>query len=112
MITIDPRLNRIVAAQLYPLLFATIRGAHLYGFPSPDSDFDLRGAHVLPLDAVLDLQIQDETVENARFIRGLEMDIASHDVKKVFNLLLKKKAMSWSRSSPRRLSRPLQSMPN
>src|SRR5262245_23674516 len=41
--TIDLRLHRIVAAQPYPLLFATISGAHLYGFPSPDSDFDLRG---------------------------------------------------------------------
>jgi len=58
--TIDPRLHRIGAAQPYPLLFATISGAHLYGFgfpspppvscplrdvrfanrgPSPDSDF-------------------------------------------------------------------------
>ncbi len=36
---IDPRLHRITAAQPYPLLFATISGAHLYGFPSPDSDF-------------------------------------------------------------------------
>lgn len=35
--TIDPRLHRITAAQPYPLLFATISGAHLYGFPSPDS---------------------------------------------------------------------------
>ncbi len=34
--------TRIVAAQPYPLLFATIGGAHLYGFPSPDSDYDLR----------------------------------------------------------------------
>jgi len=39
-----------VAAQPQPLLFATISGAHLYGFPPPDSDFDLRGAHVLPLE--------------------------------------------------------------
>src|SRR6058998_2246420 len=88
--TIDPRLHRIVAAQPYPLLFATISGAHLYGFPSPDSDFDLRGAHVLPLDAVLGLQIQGETVEDSRVIEGLEMDIVSHDVKKFFGLLLKK----------------------
>jgi predicted nucleotidyltransferase len=51
--TIDPRLHRIVAAQPYPLLFATISGAHLYGFPSPDSDFDLRGAHVLPLEHIV-----------------------------------------------------------
>ncbi len=51
--TIDPRLHRIVAAQPHPLLFATISGAHLYGFPSPDSDFDLRGADVLPLEKVV-----------------------------------------------------------
>ncbi len=43
--TIDPRLLRRVDEHPYPLLFATISGAHLYGFPSPDSDFDLRGAH-------------------------------------------------------------------
>ena len=32
----------------YPLLFATISGAHLYGFPSADSDYDLRGVPLLP----------------------------------------------------------------
>src|SRR5213080_941355 len=88
--TIDPRLNRIIAAQPYPLLFATISGAHLYGFPSPDSDFDLRGAHVLPLEKVIGLEIHDETVEDSRVIERLEMDIVSHDVKKFFGLLLKK----------------------
>src|SRR3982751_5097569 len=88
--TIDPSLHRIVAAQPYPLLFATISGAHLYGFPSPDSDFDLRGAHVLPLEMVVGLDVCDETVEASRVIEGLEMDIVSHDVRKFFGLLLKK----------------------
>jgi predicted nucleotidyltransferase len=88
--TIDPRLHRIVAVQPYPLLFATISGAHLYGFPSPDSDFDLRGAHVLPLEKVAGLEVQDETVQDSRIIEGLEMDIVSHDVWKFFGLLLKK----------------------
>lgn len=88
--TIDPRLHRIVAAQPYPLLFATISGAHLYGFPSPDSDYDLRGAHVLPVEAVVGLKVRDETIENSRIIEELEMDIVSHDVKKFFRLLLKK----------------------
>ena len=88
--TIDPRLHRIVAAQPYPLLFATISGAHLYGFPSPDSDFDLRGAHVLPLEKVVGLEVRDETVQDSRVIEGLEMDIVSHDVLKFFSLLLKK----------------------
>ncbi|MES2735788.1 MAG: nucleotidyltransferase domain-containing protein [Verrucomicrobiota bacterium] len=86
----DPRLQRITTAQPYPLLFATISGAHLYGFPSPDSDVDLRAAHVLPLKEVLGLDARHETVEDSRIIEGLEMDIVSHDVKKFFNLLLKK----------------------
>src|SRR5205814_459091 len=102
--TIDSRLHRIVAAQPYPLLFATISGAHLYGFPSPDSDFDLRGAHVLPLEKVVGLEVRDETVEQEMIVPphpgplpigcgeggALEMDIVSHDVKKFFGLLLKK----------------------
>src|ERR1044071_8743841 len=88
--TIDPRLHRIVAAQPYPLLFATISGAHLYGFPSPDSDFDLRGAHILPSKKVVGLTIHDETIEDSRIIEGLEMDSVSHDIKKFFGLLLKK----------------------
>jgi predicted nucleotidyltransferase len=88
--TLDPRLHRIVAAQPYPLLFATISGAHLYGFPSPDSDFDLRGAHILPLEKIVGLDLSDETLEDSRVIEGLEMDIVSHDIKKFFSLLLKK----------------------
>ena len=88
--TIDPRLHHIVAAQPYPLLFATISGAHLYGFPSPDSDFDLRGAHVLPLEKIAGLDVLGETVGDSRVIDGLDMDIVSHDVKKFFGLLLKK----------------------
>src|ERR1700753_3827706 len=87
---IDPLLHRIVAAQPYPLLFATISGAHLYGFPSPDSDFDLRGAHILPLEKIAGLEVEDETVQDSRIIEGLEMDIVSHDARKFFGLLLKK----------------------
>jgi predicted nucleotidyltransferase len=97
----DPRLHRIVAAQPYPLLFATISGAHLYGFPSPDSDYDLRGAHILPLENVVGLDVRDETIEESfidevlpldptNVIPDLEMDIVSHDVRKFFGLLLKK----------------------
>lgn len=71
--TIPPLLHRITAAQPYPRLFATISGAHWYGFPSPDSDFDLRGAHVLPLPKVLGLEERDETVEDSRVIEGLEI---------------------------------------
>jgi predicted nucleotidyltransferase len=106
---IDPRLHRIVATQPYPLLFATISGAHLYGFPSPDSDYDLRGAHILPVENVVGLEVRDETVECSRVIEHLEMDVVSHDVRKFFGLLPRKTAMCWSSFSHRLSSKPAQS---
>ena len=86
----DPRLRQAVAAHPYPLLFATISGAHLYGFPLADSDFDLRGVHLLPPDKLLGLEITDETLTHESIIGGLEVDLVTHDARKFFRLLLKK----------------------
>jgi len=86
----DPRLHRQIDSHPYPLLFATISGAHLYGFSSPDSDFDLRGAHLLPLKVVLGLHAADETVERSGIHDGLEIDLVTHDVRKFFGLMLHK----------------------
>ncbi len=86
----DPRLHKQVAEHPYPLLFATISGAHLYGFPSPDSDFDLRGIHLLPLEEVVGLIPGNETVEISGVYDGLEIDLVTHDAKKFFGLMLKK----------------------
>ncbi|WP_274519994.1 DNA polymerase beta superfamily protein [Abditibacterium utsteinense] len=49
MLPLDSRLQDAAARLPYAPLFVTVSGAHLYGFASPDSDFDLRGAHILPL---------------------------------------------------------------
>lgn len=87
---IDSRLHKQIDEHPYPLLFATISGAHLYGFPSPDSDFDLRGVHLLPLEEVIGLQAGDETVEKSGMHDGLEIDLVTHDAKKFFGLMLKK----------------------
>src|ERR1700676_3923373 len=86
----DPRLARQVEQHPYPLIFATISGAHLYGFPSPDSDFDLRGVHVLPLKEIVGLRIGPETIERSGIHDGLEIDLVTHDAKKFFGLMLKK----------------------
>lgn len=83
-------LRRIVNAQPYPLLFATVSGAHLYGFPSPDSDYDLRGVHLLPATDVLGLNEPRETIEVSGIHDGLEMDLVTHDARKFFTLMLKK----------------------
>lgn len=90
MITIPSHLTHIAQAQPYPLLFATISGSHLYGFSSPDSDYDLRGVHMLPLSEVVGLDMGRETIESSRMEDGLELDLVTHDVKKFFGLLLKK----------------------
>jgi uncharacterized protein len=87
---IDARLHKQVKAHPYPLLFATISGAHLYGFPSPDSDFDLRGVHLLPLNEVIGLSGGQETVEKSGIHDRLEIDLVTHDAKKFFGLMLKK----------------------
>ena len=84
------QLIEIAKNQPYPLLFATISGAHLYGFPSPDSDYDLRGVHILPVQEVVGLDLGRETIEVAEFQGDLELDLVTHDVKKFFAMLLKK----------------------
>lgn len=88
--TIDPRLDRQVAEHPFPLLFVTISGAHLYGFPSPDSDFDLRGTHVLPLEDVVGLNEGRDTVEKSGIHDGLEIDLVTHDIKKFMTLMLRR----------------------
>src|SRR5262249_17045142 len=88
--TIDPRIQAVAARQPHPLLFATISGAHLYGFPSPDSDYDLRGVPILPLRQVVSLDPGPETIEVSDVVDGLELDLVTHDARKFFRLLLKK----------------------
>jgi predicted nucleotidyltransferase len=87
---LDVRLSPVVGQQPYPLLFATVSGAHLYGFPSPDSDYDLRGVHVLPLRRVIGLDVGPETIEVSSQEDGLDLDLVTHDARKFFDLLLKK----------------------
>ena len=83
--------HRQVDEHPYPLVFATLSGAHLYGFPSPDSDYDIRGTHVLPLVDVVGLRETKETVDRMQVIDGLEIDIVTHDFKMFCDLLLRKK---------------------
>lgn len=90
MIAIPPILYDIASNQPYPLLFATVSGSHIYGFPSIDSDWDLRGVHILPLKEVLGLNLGQETIETNSHQETIELDLVTHDVKKFFTLLLKK----------------------
>lgn len=87
---VEEKLQEIASEHPFPLIFATISGAHLYGFPSGDSDYDLRGVHVLPVEDVVGLDIGRETIQVEEIRDGLELDLVTHDAKKFFNLMLKK----------------------
>jgi predicted nucleotidyltransferase len=83
-------LQSIIHQQPHPLLFVTISGAHLYGFPSADSDYDLRGIHLLPLPDVIGLHPAQDTIAATSAPAGVEVDLVTHDAHKFFTLLLKR----------------------
>lgn len=74
----------------FPLLFVTVSGAHLYGFPSEDSDYDLRGVHLLPLEQLVGLDVGEETIDRSEYKDEIEFDLVTHDAAKFFKLMLKK----------------------
>jgi predicted nucleotidyltransferase len=86
----EERLAETVATQPHPLVFVTVSGAHLYGFPSPDSDYDLRGVHVLPGCEISGLRPLKETLEAKGDRDGLEVDLVTYDAKKFCQGLFKK----------------------
>jgi predicted nucleotidyltransferase len=87
-----PDLTPVVAGVLapgHPLVFATVSGAHLYGFPSRDSDVDLRGVHLLPLREVIGLREGEQTRTRMWDRDGLELDLVTHDLLKFARLMLR-----------------------
>ncbi|QKZ22579.1 nucleotidyltransferase domain-containing protein [Streptomyces chartreusis] len=87
---LDIDLAPVVAEQPDPVLFATVSGAHLYGFPSHDSDVDLRGVHLLPAADLVGLREPDETRSRMRLRDGVEMDPVTHDLRKFVRLMLRR----------------------
>jgi predicted nucleotidyltransferase len=86
---IPPWAADVVAELARPAIFATVSGAHLYGFPSADSDLDLRAAHLLPLSELVGLRHGPATLEVGGVREGIELDVVSHELAKFATLLLK-----------------------
>jgi len=82
-------MRRLVDALNYHPLFVTVSGAHLYGFPSSDSDVDLRGCHLLPLRDVVGIDVPPLTLEHKTVVDGTEVELVSHEAGKYLRLLLK-----------------------
>lgn len=87
---LDMDLTPVIDEQPDPMLFATVSGAHLYGFPSQDSDLDLRGVHLLPAADLVGLREPEETRSRAWVRYGVEMDLVTHDLRKFVRLMLRR----------------------
>lgn len=66
-----------------------LSGAHAYGFPSPDSDLDLKGIHVAPTRDLLGLRPDTPPVERIEVVEGVELDYSSHEIGMVLHGILK-----------------------
>lgn len=57
-----------------------LSGAHAYGFPSPDSDLDLKAIHVARTTDLLGFEVPPPTHDRAEVIDGVEIDYTSNEL--------------------------------
>lgn len=92
------RLGRVEAEENVTILFAVESGSRAWGFPSPDSDNDVRFFYVRPISHYLGLETPRDVIE-----RPIEdpWDLNGWDLRKALQLLVKGNAtaMEWL-SSP------------
>ncbi|WP_338867643.1 nucleotidyltransferase domain-containing protein [Myxococcus stipitatus] len=69
-------------------LVVALSGAHAYGFPSPDSDLDLKSIHVAPTALLLGLQPRQLNAERLQVVDGVEVDYSSNELQPVLQGLL------------------------
>lgn len=87
---IETRLDAIEADDNVRLLLAVESGSRAWGFPSPDSDYDVRFVYVRPRDWYLSLQPGRDVIETP--IED-DIDLNGWDVRKALGLLLKSNAV-------------------
>lgn len=58
----------------------SLSGAHAYGFPSPDSDLDLKALHLAPTRAWLGFGRAEGAVDFLGVIDGIEVDYTSNEL--------------------------------
>lgn len=61
-------------------LVVALSGAHAYGFPSPDSDLDLKAIHIAPTVSLLGLSEPAMTSDRMGIIEGVEIDYTSNEL--------------------------------
>ena len=85
--TIKARLTELERQYSVKILFACETGSRAWGFPSPDSDYDVRIIYKHDLDWYLSLADRDDTIEYMS--KNGELDITGWDIKKCLQLMWK-----------------------
>ncbi len=70
-------------------LVVYLSGAHAYGFPSPDSDLDLKCVHIAPTGSLVGIIPPTETAESTTIVDGVELDYGSNELSPVLHGVLK-----------------------
>lgn len=87
---VEARLAAIEAEDGVRVLMAIESGSRAWGFPSPDSDYDIRFLYVRPRDWYLQLRAGRDVIERPILD---EIDLNGWDVRKALGLLLKSNAV-------------------
>ena len=91
MLTPDLDLARQFVAANPPngrLVLCGVSGAHMYGFPSADSDLDLKGIHLVPTRELLGLRPDVAVHDLTAIHRGVECDLTTNEAGSALALLL------------------------
>ena len=57
-----------------------LSGAHAYGFPSPDSDLDLKCVHIAPTRDLVGLEVVADPNDRIDILDGVELDYGSNEL--------------------------------
>lgn len=66
-----------------------LSGAHAYGFPSPDSDLDLKCVHIAPTSQLVGLDLPSDPPDRIDIVEGVELDYGSNELAAVLRGVLK-----------------------
>lgn len=70
-------------------LVVSLSGAHSYGFPSPDSDLDLKGIHIESTAGLVGLNQPTLHADRMEIIEGVEIDYTSNEIGAALHGVLK-----------------------
>lgn len=84
---IEHKLKEIEEQHRVKILYACETGSRAWGFPSPDSDYDVRMIYVHDIDWYLTLSDKKDTIEFMS--EDGELDITGWDIKKCLKLMWK-----------------------